>query len=269
MSNPAPGWIRRHPVAFSVLLVLGLVWGLCGFVGALALVMPTDEEPTAADETSGAPDPADVPSSEEPQDVLATSGSPGPEPSTGAEPPVTYLVARVVDGDTIELDNGDDVRLVGIDAPEEGTCGAARATEKLVALVEGRRVLLERAGDDRDRYDRLLRYVDRGTVDAGLAMIESGLAIARYDSRDGYGEHPRETSYVKADRRSPDVTCAPPPKPPKQLVDPPPNCEPGYSPCVPSYPPDLDCADTGPVTVTGSDPHGLDGDGDGVACGAD
>jgi micrococcal nuclease len=44
-------------------------------------------------------------------------------------------------------------------------------------------------------------------------------------------------------------------------------CEPGYSPCVPRYPPDLDCADVkGPIRVTGRDPHNLDGDGDGVAC---
>lgn len=44
-------------------------------------------------------------------------------------------------------------------------------------------------------------------------------------------------------------------------------CEPGYSPCVPSYPPDVDCAEVaGSVTVTGSDPHGLDADGDGVGC---
>lgn len=45
------------------------------------------------------------------------------------------------------------------------------------------------------------------------------------------------------------------------------SCEPGYSPCVPPYPPDLDCSDlNGPIYVTGSDPHRLDGDGDGVAC---
>jgi hypothetical protein len=45
------------------------------------------------------------------------------------------------------------------------------------------------------------------------------------------------------------------------------NCEPGYTPCVPTYPPDVDCPDVGgPVTVTGSDPHGLDADGDGVGC---
>lgn len=44
-------------------------------------------------------------------------------------------------------------------------------------------------------------------------------------------------------------------------------CEPGYSPCVPPYPPGLDCSRLNfPIYVTGSDPHGLDGDGDGVAC---
>lgn len=44
-------------------------------------------------------------------------------------------------------------------------------------------------------------------------------------------------------------------------------CEPGYSPCVPPYPPDLDCSDlNGPINVTRSDPHGLDADNDGVAC---
>lgn len=46
-------------------------------------------------------------------------------------------------------------------------------------------------------------------------------------------------------------------------------CAPGYSPCIPPYPPDLNCPEVGPVTVTGSDPHGLDADNDGVACGGD
>src|SRR5699024_9257697 len=45
------------------------------------------------------------------------------------------------------------------------------------------------------------------------------------------------------------------------------NCAAGYDPCVPSYPPDVDCADVdGPVRVTGDDPHALDRDGDGRAC---
>ena len=44
-------------------------------------------------------------------------------------------------------------------------------------------------------------------------------------------------------------------------------CDPNYSPCVPAYPPDVDCAEVGgSVTVVGSDPHGLDADGDGIGC---
>lgn len=44
-------------------------------------------------------------------------------------------------------------------------------------------------------------------------------------------------------------------------------CDPNYSGCVPPYPPDVDCADVGgSVSVYGSDPHGLDADGDGIGC---
>jgi len=46
-------------------------------------------------------------------------------------------------------------------------------------------------------------------------------------------------------------------------------CEPGYSPCLPATG-DLNCsdiaADKKPVRVTGSDPYGLDRDGDGTGC---
>lgn len=46
-----------------------------------------------------------------------------------------------------------------------------------------------------------------------------------------------------------------------------PGCDPNYSGCVPPYPPDVDCAEVGgSVSVYGSDPHGLDADGDGVGC---
>ena len=184
-----------------------------------------------------------------------------------ARPPKTYRVESVTDGDTLRLGNGEAVRLVGIDAPENGVCGSVKATELLSELTLGKRVRLTAPVRDRDRYDRLLRYVDVGAIDAGLELIGSGLAIARYDSRDGYEHHPRQDRYIRLDRSTPNVTCAPAP-----LVDLPSqedNCAPGYSPCIPSYPPDLDCADTGPVTVTGDDPHGLDADGDGVACGGD
>lgn len=51
-------------------------------------------------------------------------------------------------------------------------------------------------------------------------------------------------------------------------------CTPGYDPCIPPGP-DVDCAGgsgngpryvKGPIRVTGSDPYGLDRDGDGIGC---
>lgn len=61
--------------------------------------------------------------------------------------------------------------------------------------------------------------------------------------------------------------------PPAPVAEPEPEPEPasdcasGYDPCVPPYPPDVDCPDVaGPISVTGDDPHGLDGDNNGVGC---
>ncbi|MDQ3610491.1 MAG: excalibur calcium-binding domain-containing protein [Actinomycetota bacterium] len=47
-----------------------------------------------------------------------------------------------------------------------------------------------------------------------------------------------------------------------------PRCDPNYTGgCVPVYPPDVNCGEVdGPVRVVGRDVHGLDGDGDGIAC---
>lgn len=193
-------------------------------------------------------------------------------------------VTRVVDGDTLYVSTGESVRLAGIDSPELGECGYDEATARLERLVLGRRIRLVRSGEDRDRYGRLLRYVDvvgadGRVVDAGLRQIRAGVATARYDSRDGYGFHPREERYVAADAAAPDRGCPGPrgfagAAGPRAGADggpggvaPGARCAPGYAPCVPSYPPDLDCADVaGPVRVTGADPHALDGDGDGTAC---
>jgi hypothetical protein len=51
------------------------------------------------------------------------------------------------------------------------------------------------------------------------------------------------------------------------------SCHPSYNPCLP-YTSDVDCSGgggdgpvfTGPVQVTGSDPYGLDRDGNGTGC---
>lgn len=260
-----------------LLVVVGAVVGgmvlLCG-LGAVIAAIAGVEDGSGRD--------ASQPVVTETVTESATPSPSEPTPTLTEEPEPTYLVSNVVDGDTIDLDNGESVRLVGIDTPERGACGHERAAAALERMILGKRVRLVESDEDRDKYDRLLRYVEVGSLDPGLRLLRKGLAVARYDSRDGYGRHPREDAYIAADEAAPDVSCPKPePKPePRPFADTDDdggggggggggNCEAGYDPCVPLYPPDLDCADVGPVTVTGSDPHGLDGDGDGRACGGD
>ena len=129
--------------------------------------------------------------------------------------------------------------------------------------------------DDRDQYGRLLRYVDRTDgLDAGREQIATGVAKARYDSRDGYGAHPRQADYVALDAAAPDVTCGAPPPPtppakPAPAPDPKPQagCKPNYSPCVPTGR-DYDCGELtgGPYIVLGRDTDRLDSNHDGLGC---
>src|SRR6185312_6486328 len=60
---------------------------------------------------------------------------------------------------------------------------------------------------------RSLRFVDvtDTSIDAGLTLIQQGHAVARYDSRDGYGKHTREDAYIAADALAPNYVCAPVP----------------------------------------------------------
>lgn len=79
----------------------------------------------------------------------------------------TAHVVRVIDGDTIvvEIEGVQEtVRYIGIDTPEpyrdgQPACFSSEASVRNVELVAGREVLLIADSEDRDRYDRLLRYV--------------------------------------------------------------------------------------------------------------
>jgi endonuclease YncB( thermonuclease family) len=90
-------------------------------------------------------------------------------------------VARVGDGDTIDLADGSRVRLVQIDAPElgEGECYGRQAAETLRELLhEGATVRLEPDPrlDDVDRFGRLLRYVHVGDANVNLELVSRGVA---------------------------------------------------------------------------------------------
>lgn len=91
-------------------------------------------------------------------------------------------VLRVIDGDTIKVKTAGEremVRLVGIDSPEQGRCGASKATRSLKRMLRrGERVKLfpDSLQPNRDRYGRLLRYVHDGSTDTGRKQIRRGWA---------------------------------------------------------------------------------------------
>jgi endonuclease YncB( thermonuclease family) len=93
------------------------------------------------------------------------------------------VVTRVVDGDTVELDNGETVRLIGIDTPEVyggSECGGAQASAYMERIASGRRVSVrtDRTQDTYDRYGRLLAYLDAAGTDLGEEVLRAGWARA-------------------------------------------------------------------------------------------
>jgi endonuclease YncB( thermonuclease family) len=87
----------------------------------------------------------------------------GATPCLGLEPGPTHSVTRVLDGETVVLDNTRELRLIGALAPRaldaDAEPGAwpmeGAATEALRALVLGKSIELRFAGERADRYGRL------------------------------------------------------------------------------------------------------------------
>ena len=103
------------------------------------------------------------------------------EPESAAVPAAEgeVVVARVIDGDTIELENGQRVRFIGMDTPEleDGACWAQKASQRNSELVLGKAVRLEKDVSETDRYGRLLRYVWVGDQMVNEVLVVEGLAV--------------------------------------------------------------------------------------------
>lgn len=88
----------------------------------------------------------------------------------------------MIDGDTAILADGTHVRYIGIDAPEawpRPMCGAAAATAANAGLVEGRRATMRLdPAATRDRFGRLLAYLEVGDTNVNVALVRQGRACA-------------------------------------------------------------------------------------------
>lgn len=96
------------------------------------------------------------------------------------------IVARVVDGDTIELANGQTVRLIGIDTPETVDsrrpvgCFGKEASNEAKRLLSGKEVVLQKDVSDTDKYKRFLRYVFLPLEDGRILFVNDYLVRAGF-----------------------------------------------------------------------------------------
>jgi len=93
--------------------------------------------------------------------------------------PSEASVARVIDGDTIELDSGERVRYLMIDTPESTTeteCWGEEAKAANAALVDGQTIELRYDVECTDKYGRLLAYVSLDGQVINELMVERGHA---------------------------------------------------------------------------------------------
>ena len=87
-----------------------------------------------------------------------------------------FVVANVLDGDSMELQGGDQLRLLAIDTPEKDEPYFEQAKALLGRLSVGQTAQIEYANQRRDRYGRLLGYLYIDTLFVNRVLIDSGLA---------------------------------------------------------------------------------------------
>ena len=242
--------------------------------------------------------------SPDPTDQEAQQASDGLENDSLASYGTVVTVERVVDGDTAEVspavDGVSDVRLIGVDTPETyggtepfGEQASAFAKETL----SGQRVALEFDAERIDSYGRVLAYVwlpdgsmfNETLVEEGYAQVATFPPNVRYTDR--FLEAQREAREANrglwglsnnqlcelADRGNGiGGGCENTPSEPESAPEP----EPSQSPSsggggIPPVPADGDynCSDFDiqqqaqrVLERDPSDPHNLDGEGDGVPC---
>lgn len=150
--------------------------------------------------------------SETDREYARTGGQVAEKPIKASDLPSIGKVAAVVDGDTLRLETGVRVRLIGVDTPEtvhpskpvEAYGKEASAFTRKHLEGEGIRLAYDQANAatrHRDKYGRLLAYVvrDRDNFDVNAELIRQGYAhaytqypLSRNDEFLGYQREARE-----------------------------------------------------------------------------
>jgi hypothetical protein len=217
--------------------------------------------------------------SSETGDIEAEAGSPSPVTSATQPPvpsPVEMALVPDVDGKSVD-DATAELEAAGLEVSVQTklTNQARKGTVMLTAPFPGSSV---EVGDTvtltvAQPFPKIPNVVGKTLANAKQALKNAGFEVGKVTQQTSskkkgtvISQSPNAGTSARPGREVSLVTAKPAPQPSN-------NCTPGYSPCLPPAS-DYDClggtgdgpAYTGFVRVTGSDPYGLDADGDGVGC---
>jgi len=143
---------------------------------------------------------------------------PGPTVDLSVNDGGIYRVRKVVDGDTIVLENGLHIRYNGINAPERGHFVSDRApladeaTARNIALVEGKQVRVKLAASPLDMHGRVCARIflvpenpaasNEAEIEASAVLLREGLARAMGlgIAREDYGKFKAIEAQARAEK---------------------------------------------------------------------
>ena len=268
-----PLWLRtptplhhRWPI-WVIVVVLGLI----GFSALGNTDEPATDTVTTTSDPTPPPQPDPTAGTPTPAPTASSTSTPRPSPTAtpGRRAAALLFIADQKDGDSFVASDGNEYRLGLVNTAEASEpCGpeASRFTRDFLAggfTVDAY---------SRDRYGRRVAEVfDRSGRSLNVALAKNGYGNDRYLNQFRH-ENPDLARRLDAAFSAADTPSCSRVAPAPLLQQPKPagptsgNCMPGYDPCLPVRG-DMNCPDVGhPVRVTGSDPYGLDRDGDGVGC---
>ena len=124
------------------------------------------------------------------------------------------FVSRVIDGDTIQLNSQERIRLLGINTPEKNMPYHDEAMNFLAKAIEGKKIMLESFyGKDKDKYGRTLGYVILNDVLVNEQVLNSGFAnLYVYDEDLHYqelktAEETARQNEIGLWKKSPETSC--------------------------------------------------------------
>lgn len=158
-------------ILLLIVFILGFFLGQSSISQTGNIIKDESIVPNITDNTS-LPEPEDITNDTE------------PPPAECPDSQNKAIVTKVIDGDTLDIQDGTRVRMLGINTPEKGQSYFEEATDRLKELVLEKEVCLERDKSDKGKYGRLLRHVFIDGKNVNLLLVREGYANVYFVSPD-------------------------------------------------------------------------------------